>query len=73
MNDNEIICEEIKLFRLFSMFLQTKTGCISNDDVDFDGNAKGKKAIGLDLQNNNPLSRFFEFLTVATRAQRESA
>ena len=42
MNDNEIICEEIKLFRLFSMFLQTKTGCISNDDVDFDGNAKGK-------------------------------
>ena len=67
MNDNEIICEEIKLFRLFSMFLQTKTGCISNDDVDFDGNARGKKVIGLDLQNNNPLSRFFAFLTVATR------
>ena len=73
MNDNEIICEEIKLFRLFSMFLQTKTGCISNDDVDFDGNAKDKKAIGLDLQNNNPLSRFFAFLTVAMQPQRENA
>ena len=68
MNDDEIICEEIKLFRL-----QTKTGCISNDDVDFDGNANGKKVIGLDLQNNNPLPRFFAFLTVAMQPQRENA
>ena len=81
MNDNEIICEEIKLFRLFSMFLQTKTAwmvkhlivLLSNDDVDVDGNANGKKAIGLDLQNNNPLPRFFAFLTVAMQPQRENA
>ena len=35
-------------------------------------NANGKKAIGLDLQNNNPLPRFFAFLTVATQPQREN-
>ena len=46
----------------------------SNDDGD--GNENGKKAIGLDKQNNNFVraSRFFvHFFTVAVRLQRENA
>ena len=49
-------------------------GSLSYDDGD--GNENGKKAIGLDLQNNNSAlaSRFFlHFFSVAARPQRESA
>ena len=49
-------------------------GSLSNDDGD--GNENGKKAIGLDKQNNNfaRVSCFFvHFVTVAARLQRESA
>ena len=49
-------------------------GSLSNDDGD--GNENGKKAIGLDWQNNNfvLLSRFFvHFLAVVARPQREGA
>ena len=49
-------------------------GSLSNDDGD--GNENGKKAIGLDWQNNNfaRASRFFvHFLAVVARLQRESA
>ena len=48
-------------------------GSFSNDDGD--GNENGKKAIGLDLQNNNSAlaSRFLvHFFVVAARLQRES-
>ena len=47
---------------------------LSNDDSD--GNENGKKAKGLDWQNNNfaRASRFFvHFFAVAARLQRESA
>ena len=50
------------------------TGSLSNDDGD--GNENGKKAIGLDRQNNNfaRASRvFLHFFAVAARLQRESA
>ena len=50
------------------------TGGLSNDDGD--GNENGKKAIGLDRQNNNfaRASRvFLHFFAVAARLQRESA
>ena len=50
------------------------SGSLSNDDGD--GNEKGKKAMGLDKQNNNfaRVSCFFiHFVTVAARLQRESA
>ena len=43
-------------------------------DGDGDGNENGKKAIGLDWQNNNlaPASRFFvQFLAVVARLRRE--
>ena len=49
-------------------------GSLSNDDGD--GNENGKKAIGLDWQNNNfaRASRFFvHFFAVVARLQRESA
>ena len=49
-------------------------GSLSNDDGD--GNENGKKAMGLDWQNNNfaRASRFFVyFLTVVARLQSESA
>ena len=49
-------------------------GCLSNGDGA--GNENGKKAIGLDRQNNNfaRASRFFvHFLAVAARLQRDSA
>ena len=49
-------------------------GSLSNDDGD--GNEDGKKAIGLDWQNNNfaPASRFFvHFFAVTTRLRRETA
>ena len=49
-------------------------GSLSNDDDD--GNENGKKAIGLDWQNNNfaRASRFFvHFFAVTARLQRESA
>jgi len=51
-------------------------GSLSNDDGDGNGNENGKKAIGLDWQNNNfaCASCFFvHFVTVAARLQRESA
>ena len=46
-------------------------GCLRNDDDD--GNESGKKAIGLDKQNNNfaRASRFFvQFSVVVARVQR---
>ena len=49
-------------------------GSLSNDDDD--GNENGKKAIGLNWQNNNTVraSRFFvHFFTFIARLQRESA
>ena len=49
-------------------------GSLSNDDDDV--NENGKKAIGLDWQNNNfaRASRFFvHFFAVVARLQRESA
>ena len=52
----------------------TTTETMSNDDGD--GNENGKKAKGLDWQNNNfaRASRFFvHFFAVAARLQRESA
>ena len=51
------------------------TGSLRNDDGD--GNENGKKAIGLDEQNNNfapRASRFYvHFSAVVTRLQRETA
>ena len=52
----------------------TTTETMRNDDGD--GNENGKKAKGLDWQNNNfaRASRFFvHFFAVAARLQRESA
>ena len=49
-------------------------GSLSNDDCD--GNENGKKAIGLDKQNNNfaRASRFYvHFFAVIARLQRESS
>ena len=49
-------------------------GNLSNDDVDV--NENGKKAIGLDWQNNNfaRASRFFvHFFAVSARLRRETA
>ena len=49
-------------------------GSLSNDDGD--GNEDGKKAIGLDWQNNNSAraSRFFvHFFAVVARLRRENA
>ena len=49
-------------------------GNLRNDDVD--GNENGKKAIGLDWQNNNfaRASRFFvHFFAVTARLRRENA
>ena len=49
-------------------------GSLRNDDDD--GNENGKKAIGLDKQNNNfaRVSRFFvHFSAVVARLQRETA
>ena len=53
-------------------------GSLSNDDGDGDGdgNENGKKAVGLDWQNNNfaRVSRFFVyFLAVVARLLSESA
>ena len=56
------------------MFFILSLGSLSNDHGD--GNENGKKAIGLDWQNNNVTraSRFFvHFFAVAARLQRESA
>ena len=50
-------------------------GSISNGDGDGDGNENGKKAIGLDWQNNNSAheSRFFvDFFAVVARLRRET-
>ena len=52
----------------------SRTESLSNDDGD--GNENGKKATGLDWQNNNIVraSRFLvHFFAVAARLQRESA
>ena len=52
----------------------TTTETMSNDDSD--GNENGKKAKGLDWQNNNfalALRFFVHFFAVAARLQRESA
>ena len=52
----------------------TTTETMSNDDSD--GNENGKKAKGLDKQNNNfarALRFFVHFFAVAARLQRESA
>ena len=52
----------------------TTTETMSNDDSD--GNENGKKAKGLDWQNNNfalALRFFVQFFAVAARLQRESA
>ena len=49
---------------------------MNNDDGDGDGNENGKKAKGLDWQNNNfalALRFFVHFFAVAARLQRESA
>ena len=50
-----------------------KGGNLSNDDGDV--NENGKKAIGLDWQNNNfaCAAFFLQFFTVAARLQHESA
>ena len=51
-------------------------GSLSNDDGDSDSNENGKKAMGLDWQNNNfpRASRFFvHFFAVAARLHRENA
>ena len=56
------------------MYCMDSLGRLSNDDDD--GSEKGKKAIGLDWQNNNfaRASRFFvHFFAVAARLQRENA
>ena len=48
-------------------------GSLSNDDGD--GNENGKKAIGLDWQNNNfvlVLRFFVNFFAIVARQQRES-
>ena len=52
----------------------TTTETMSNEDSD--GNENGKKAKGLDKQNNNfarALRFFVHFFAVAARLQRESA
>ena len=57
-----------------SKILDLSLGSLSNDDGD--GNENGKKAIGLDWQNNNfaRASRFFvHFSAVVARLQRETA
>ena len=54
--------------------LQLTLGSLRNDDAD--GNENGKKAIGLDKQNNNfaRASRFFvHFFAVTVRLRRENA
>ena len=56
------------------MYCMDSLGSLSNDDGD--GSENGKKAMGLDWQNNNfaRASRFFvHFFAVAERLQRESA
>ena len=65
----------MRVFRISFRYLCT-LGSLSNDDDDDDGNENGKKAIGLDWQNNNfaRAARFFvHFLAVASLPQRESA
>ena len=57
-----------------NVYCMDSLGSLSNDDGD--GSEKGKKAMGLDWQNNNfaRASRFFvHFFAVAARLQRESA
>ena len=55
--------------------LAKEVGSVSNDDGD--GNENGKKARGLDWQNNNNFARaslyFVQLFAVAARLQRESA
>ena len=54
--------------------LSSLLGSLRNDDGD--GNENGKKAIGLDKQNNNFASAtpfFVHFSTVVARLQRETA
>ena len=61
-------------FSLEENFREEMAKSLSNDDGD--GNENGKKAIGLDWQNNNfaCASRFFvHFFAVVARLQRESA
>ena len=51
-------------------------GSLRNDDGDGDGNENGKKAIGLDKENNNfaRASRFFvHLIAVFAELQRETA
>ena len=60
------------------LWFPATTGGLSDDDGDGDGdgNENGKKAKGLDRQNNNfaRASRvFLHFFAVAARLQRESA
>ena len=60
--------------RLRSCLLAAILGSLRDDDDD--GNENGKKAIGLDKQNNNfaRASRFFvHFSAVVARLQRETA
>ena len=61
-------------FSLEENFREEMVKSLTNDDGD--GNENGKKAIGLDRQNNNfaRASRFFvHFFAVVARLQRESA
>ena len=61
--------DEIKVATIATNIIRS----LGNDDGD--GNKNGKKAIGLDWQNNNfaRASLFFEnFFVVAVRLQRES-
>ena len=57
-----------------NVYCMDSLGSLSNDDSD--GSENGKKAMGLDWQNNNfaGASRFFvHFFAVAARLQRENA
>ena len=62
------------LLSALSKLRQERIGSLNNDDSDV--SEKGKKAIGLDWQNNNSAraSRFFvHFFTVTARLQRKNA
>ena len=61
-------------FSLLLQVLRRTGGTLSNDDGDI--NENGKKAIGLDWQNNNfaRASRFFvNFFAIVARLRRETS
>ena len=74
--DNYFLSKEVVvLLTSFTKQMRLQTiGSLSNDDDDGNGNENGKKAIGLDWQNNNfaRASRFFvHFFAVTSRLGRE--